>query len=265
MSERSRSNDAGMSRSAVESGWSTYPADHWHEHKASELLYPMFWRHCAEKYGGPILDLCCGNGRYAIALAEHGHEVVGVDINEGMIARAKEWAGQRARSGPPSNVSFQLGDVVKLDLGRQFRLAILPGWSFQVFLTRKDQLSFLGRVREHLVPGGAFAFNVFVPFNRQRGLGKKGDGYGWPRDPDYHSGAPRAYDPASQIETLVESNIHPIKLRHTSLSELELLFRLTGFEIAELYGDDGDMRPFTGKGDDDYTILARRRRAEARL
>jgi len=42
------------------------------------------------------------------------------------------------------------------------------------------------------------------------------------------------------------------------LSEFKLLFQLTGFEIVEMYGDDDDMRPFTGKNDNDYTIVVKR-------
>ena len=250
-----------LSQSVEKSGWASYPADFWDKtHPAPASVGQLrFWCHCAEKYGGPIVDLCCGNGRYAIPLAEQGYEVVGVDINQGLIASAQRFVKDMAEPGREVNASFHVGDVVTLDLGRTFRLAIMPMWSFQVLLTQEDQISFLERVREHLLPGGAFAFNVFIPFNRQRGLVEKKGAYEWPPDPSYHSAAPRTYDPISQIETLVESNVHPIELRHTSLSELKLLFQLTGFEIAELYGDDEDMRPFTGKGDGDYTVLAARK------
>jgi hypothetical protein len=45
----------------------------------------------------------------------------------------------------------------------------------------------------------------------------------------------------------------------TTLAELRLLFRVSGFEIVEMYGDADDMRPFTGKADEDYTLIAERR------
>jgi hypothetical protein len=132
----------------------------------------------------------------------------------------------------------------------------MPDWSFQVLLTPEDQLSFLRSLRASLIPGGAFAFNLFIPFYRQRGLVERDGGYEWPPDPAYHDGAARSFDPVTQIETLIEPGPHQIRLRHTTLSELGLLFEVTGFSIEELYGDV-DRRPFTGAADEDYTVIAR--------
>lgn len=247
-----------QSQSAKESGWVSYPVDVWDKKRPPSLIGDLpFWQYCAEKYGDPILDLCCGNGRIAIPLAELGYEIVGVDINQDFIASALRRMEKMADVGRELKASFHVGDIVNLKLGRTFRLAIMSDWSFQVLLTQEDQISFLRRLRNHLVADGAFAFNLSIPFHRQRGLIEKDGVYEWPPDPSYHSGAPRTYDVVSQIENLVEPNVHPIRGRHTNLSELKLLFRLTGFEIAELYGDV-DRRPFTGKRDDDYTIVARR-------
>jgi SAM-dependent methyltransferase len=249
-----------MSQSARENGWMSYPADRWNEHKPAPVGPHRFWTHCAERYGGPILEVACGNGRWLFPLAEHGpgYAVVGIDINPGFIASARQFAEKRADAGHAVDATFHVGDIVRLDLGRTFPLAIMTSWTFQVLLTQEDQLSFLERLREHLLPGGAFAFNLFIPFHRQRGLVEKDGLWQWPPNPDYHGGTPRTYDPLAQIEAMNDHNVHPIKLRHTSLSELKLLFRPTGFRIVEIYGDDEDMRPFTGKRDNDYTILAER-------
>jgi len=251
-----------LSQSAKESGWISYPADDWNREQPAPLSIEdhQFWTYCAEKYGGPILEVACGNGRWLIPLAEHrrGYEVVGVDINPGFIASAQRLVKEMVDNGHELNASFHVGDIVNLNLGRAFRLAIMTSWTFNVLLTQEDQLSFLQRLREHLLPGGALAFNLFTPFYRQRGLVEKDGVYEWPINPKYHGGALRTYDPVSQIEILPVDNLYPTKLRHTSLSELKLLFRLTGFEIAEMYGDAEDMRPFTGKADNDYTIIAER-------
>ena len=39
--------------------------------------------------GGPVLDIGCGTGRLAIPLAREGLAVTGVDLSDGMLARAR--------------------------------------------------------------------------------------------------------------------------------------------------------------------------------
>jgi SAM-dependent methyltransferase len=250
-----------LSRSAKENGWMTYPVEKWNEWKPApvDMEKHPFWTQCAEKYGGPILEVACGNGRWLIPLAEHGpgYEVVGVDVNKGFIGTARSLVNERKDAGSDIRTEFVIGDIVNLDLGRKFPLAIMTSWTWQVLLTQQDQIAFLTRLHEHLEPGGAFAFNVFMPEQRQLGMIAKDGRFEWSVDPEYHDGARRTYDAATQVET--ERGENGYKLRHTSLSELRLLFKLTGFEIVQMYGDDQDLRPFTGRSTDDYTILAERR------
>ena len=246
------------SQTASKNGWSSYPADLWNRRRPPEQVGDLqFWEYCAEKYGSPILDLCCGNGRISIPLAELGYQVVGIDINAGFISSAEKRVAAARQGGRDLPVSFRVGDIAYLEANREFCLAIMPDWSFQVLLTQEDQISFLRHLHQATIPGGAFASNLFIPFHRQKGLIEKGARYEWLPDPAYHNSAPRTYDPLSQIETLVEWNAQPVRLRHTTLAELELLFQLTGFRIVEAYGDV-DRRPFTGGPDDDYTIVAER-------
>jgi SAM-dependent methyltransferase len=45
--------------------------------------------------GKSVLDVGCGSGRYAVAAAERGARVVGVDFSPGMLARARDLARER--------------------------------------------------------------------------------------------------------------------------------------------------------------------------
>jgi 2-polyprenyl-3-methyl-5-hydroxy-6-metoxy-1,4-benzoquinol methylase len=49
--------------------------------------------------GRRVLDIGCGPGRYAVALAERGAEVVGVDISETMLSLARGHARERGVAG----------------------------------------------------------------------------------------------------------------------------------------------------------------------
>jgi ubiquinone/menaquinone biosynthesis C-methylase UbiE len=41
-----------------------------------------------------VLDVACGTGQHAIALARAGFDAVGVDASDAMVARARENAAQ---------------------------------------------------------------------------------------------------------------------------------------------------------------------------
>ncbi|HEY1173837.1 MAG TPA: bifunctional demethylmenaquinone methyltransferase/2-methoxy-6-polyprenyl-1,4-benzoquinol methylase UbiE [Verrucomicrobiae bacterium] len=64
----------------------------------------------AVKPGGKALDLCCGTGDVAFALAGQGAEVLGVDFSGPMLMVAKE---RQARDGV-KQVEFVRGDALRL-------------------------------------------------------------------------------------------------------------------------------------------------------
>ena len=57
-----------------------------------------------------VLDLGCGTGSLALALAERGCEVMGIDIDEGLLAVAKEKAA-RAAAGTAERLRFRRLDI----------------------------------------------------------------------------------------------------------------------------------------------------------
>jgi len=58
------------------------------------------------KRGGDVFDAGCGTGSYALALAQRGFHVVGLDREPAMIAEARSKASER-----PLSVSFVIGDL----------------------------------------------------------------------------------------------------------------------------------------------------------
>lgn len=77
---------------------------------------------------GPALDLGCGSGDLAFALAERGLEVVGVDFAEGAIALAREKA-KSLRPDAARLVDFRVADALRPSrLQRRFRSAFDSGF-----------------------------------------------------------------------------------------------------------------------------------------
>jgi magnesium protoporphyrin O-methyltransferase len=65
-------------------------------------------RECADRPGERVLDAGCGSGRYSVAFAERGAEVVGIDISPAMLALARARADERGVAG---RCRFVLADL----------------------------------------------------------------------------------------------------------------------------------------------------------
>src|SRR5438045_1689617 len=65
-----------------------------------------------------VLDAGCGTGRVGIELAKRGIEVVGVDLDRGMLATA-------AKNAP--HLEWHLDDIASVRLDRRFDAIVMAG------------------------------------------------------------------------------------------------------------------------------------------
>ncbi len=102
-----------------------------------------------------ILDIGCGTGRHAIELARRGHTVVGVDLSESQLQRARE----KACEGLP--LTFQRQDARELSFSREFDLAImLCEGAFPLMETDEMNFRILRNAANALKPGGKLIFTT---------------------------------------------------------------------------------------------------------
>ena len=116
----------------------------------------------AREAGGPILELGAGTGRITLQIAQAGCRIRALDADPSMLDRLQ----QKLTSLPADvrdRVSITVGDMRSFALSERFALVIAPFRAFLHNLTEEDQHACLVRVREHLRPGGRFAFNVYHP------------------------------------------------------------------------------------------------------
>lgn len=74
--------------------------------------------------GGPALELAVGTGRIALAMADRGVKVVGLDTSPAMLEELHRHRGDRP-------VETRVGDMAELDTdGQQFRLVYVAFSSF---------------------------------------------------------------------------------------------------------------------------------------
>jgi ubiquinone/menaquinone biosynthesis C-methylase UbiE len=121
-----------------------------------------FYVDAARNAGSPVLELGCGTGRIMFPVAEAGVEVVGLDMVPEMLSVAEDKLSE-LHSRARERVQLVEGDMRAFDLGRRFRLAMIPFRAFLHMLTVDDQRRCLECVRRHLTDDGLLALNVFDP------------------------------------------------------------------------------------------------------
>ncbi len=94
--------------------------------------------------GTSVLDAGCGTGRVGRELARRGFDVVGVDIDPGMLATARAKAPE---------VPWHVGDLATVDLRRTFDVIVMAG-NVMIFLAPGSEGDVLANMARHLSPGG---------------------------------------------------------------------------------------------------------------
>jgi cyclopropane fatty-acyl-phospholipid synthase-like methyltransferase len=105
--------------------------------------------------GSKVLDLMCGYGRHAIALAQKGITVTAVDNLGDYTAEIKEVA---AKENLPVTVVKE--DVLSFTSGEQYDLALCMGNSLN-FFNAADTVMLLQSVAAQLKPGGSLLINTW--------------------------------------------------------------------------------------------------------
>lgn len=99
-----------------------------------------------------VLDLCCGPARHAVALAERGYRILGVDKNEQVI--------RRARAACPG-ASFETCDMRSLRSITGPFDAVVNLWHSFGYFDDETNVDVLRQVSTLLRPGGRAIFDVY--------------------------------------------------------------------------------------------------------
>ncbi len=207
----------------------------------------------AQELGGSVLELGCGTGRVTIPLAQHGIQVVGIDVVPGMV----ELARQKSIGLP---IEWITADARDFHLNRQFELIFESGSVFHHMLIREDQEAYLARIREHLADDGRMVVNLYFPHPHRLASSEAEEDWFTVQRPDGSlvqvSGFDH-YDEVRQVRTetahrrwvdangeTIEERIAPLSLRYIFPQEMETLLHYNGFEVVERYGGP-DRSPLT--------------------
>jgi SAM-dependent methyltransferase len=209
----------------------------------------------------PVLELGVGTGRIALRAVREGATVTGVDLSPTMLAQATARRESLPR-GKRERLELLEGDMRSVALGRRFGLVSCPFNAFQHLYTRDDVERCLAVVRDHLEPGGVFAFDVLMPdleylnrpaFKTFAGVRFKHPTYGC----HFTYAEQTAFDVVSQLNQMrfVYERTDPseagppsyaVELTHRYFfpRELESLLHYNGFRVLCTFGDfeQGELR-----------------------
>ncbi|MEX0659795.1 MAG: class I SAM-dependent methyltransferase [Egibacteraceae bacterium] len=132
----SASSDAGSRAEGYDASWERLAATGADVHGEASFVDGL----------GPatVLDAGCGTGRVAIELARRGVDVVGVDLDPGMLEVAR---------GKAPELRWVEWDLATVDLGRRFDVAVAAG-NVLIFLTPGTEAAVVANLARHLAPAG---------------------------------------------------------------------------------------------------------------
>jgi len=200
--------------------------------------------------GGPIVELGVGSGRIAVPTALAGVPVIGVDSSEGMLAVCRRRADE---AGVSDRLDLRRGDLRRPPVGERVRLVTCPFRSLLHLDSDDARVETLAAVRELLLPGGQFVFDVFAP-----SLDDVEETHGrWlEREPGIWERA--NWDLEQRVLTLAvrgELGATSMELSWLPVEDWRLLLEGAGFEVLACYGWF-DRSPYAG-GEDSVWIARR--------
>jgi len=192
-----------------------------------------------------LLDLCCGYGRHSIPLSNMGYKVVGFEISESLLEKAKQQAKQSS-----VEVDFVFGDMRKLSkkVDGDFDAVINIFTSFGFYTKDSDNQKALNEVAKVLKPGGNFLIdlanreNILKNFKRRQ----------WFTYGDYIVLEENIFDFfSSRLETKRtyigkddSREISNFSIRLYSLHEMLAMINKAGLSTSAIYGDF-DMKQYS--------------------
>ena len=181
-----------------------------------------------------VIDLGCGHGRHANELARRGHSVVGLDLVEGFLERARAEA-----AAEKLDATFVRANLCAFDIDAKFNFAICMFDAFG-FFDDASQLEGLRCAWRALQPGGRLLLDL-----RTREFMARGPSVSVLEKPngdmmidrhhfDIETG--RFVDRRTYLRNGERRDV-AFSVRLYAFSEIRLLLRASGFDVTAGFGD----------------------------
>lgn len=121
-----------------------------------ELLGPTIERLADLAGDGRALEFAIGTGRVAVPLRERGVSVSGIELSPAMVAQLRKKAGEET-------IPVVVGDMAYAEAPGKYSLVYLVFNTIANLLTQAAQIDCFRNAARHLVPGGHFVIELWVP------------------------------------------------------------------------------------------------------
>ena len=193
---------------------------------------------------GRALELGIGTGRFALPLSAKNIEVHGVDAASSMISRLRSKPGGE-------QLTVTEGNFADVPVDGEFALVYIVFNTFFALGSQDEQVRCFRNVAKHLVPGGHFVIEAYVPdltrfVSGQVNWATKVTADEVQLDVGQHEAASQRV--ISQKVVITEGNVRlfPVQVRYCWPSELDLMAQLAGLRLRERWSN-WKREPFTSE------------------
>jgi SAM-dependent methyltransferase len=184
--------------------------------------------------GGPALEFAIGTGRVAVPLVDRGVPVTGIELSRPMIDQLRTKADETA-------IPVIVGDMATATAPGTYALVYLVYNTISNLLSQAEQVACFRNAARHLVPGGRFVIELWVPELRKLPPGQQAVVF--QAEPGYIG--LDTYDPLRQhvvshhfrFDENGRARLFRSPHRYIWPAELDLMAQLAGFELETRYAD----------------------------
>ena len=201
---------------------------------APEVLGPAVDRLAALAGDGRALEFAIGTGRVAIPLRERGVRVTGIELCTPMIDRLRAKVDE-------ATIPVIAGDMATVVAPGEYSLVYLVFNTISNLQTQAEQVACFRNAARHLVPGGRFVIELWIPELRSLPPGQQATV--WRNEPGYIG--LDIYDVLHQrlvshhftFDDSQQARLTRSPHRYIWPAELDLMAQLAGFELESRHAD----------------------------
>lgn len=201
---------------------------------APEVVGPTVDRLAALAGDGPALELAIGTGRVAVPLAERGVPVTGIELSPSMVDQLRTKVDE-------ATIPVIVGDMATASAPGKFTLVYLVYNTLSNLLAQAEQVACFRNAAGHLLAGGRFVIELWVPELRKLPPGQQA--VVWHSEPGYLG--LDTYDVLHQhvvshhfwFDESREARLVRSPHRYVWPAELDLMAKLAGFVLETRHAD----------------------------